>query len=66
MLFNQDFDPFRPQPVIFLIKEMNFTMYHNDLARDDSKHGYDSDGQNFYRKPHHEFQKMLLISFKDL
>ena len=36
------------------------------LARDDSKYGYDSDGQNFYLKIHHEFQKMVLISFKDL
>ena len=30
------------------------------------KNGYDSYGQNFYLKPHHEFQKMVLISFKDL
>ena len=36
------------------------------LARDDSKYGYDSGGQNFYLKNHHEFQKMVLISFKDL
>ena len=36
------------------------------LHRDDSKYGYDSDGQNFYLKDHHEFQKMVLISFKDL
>ena len=36
------------------------------LYRDDSKYGYDSDGQNFYLKIHHEFQKMVLISFKDL
>ena len=36
------------------------------LARDDSKYGYDSDGQNFYLKLYHEFQKMVLISFKDL
>ena len=36
------------------------------LDRDDSKYGYDSDGQNFYLKLHHEFQKMVLISFKDL
>ena len=36
------------------------------LDRDDSKYGYDSDGQNFYLKIHHEFQKMVLISLKDL
>ena len=35
-------------------------------VRDDSKYGYDSDGQNFYLKIHHEFQKMVLISLKDL
>ena len=34
--------------------------------RDDSKYGYDSDGQNFNLKLHHDFQKMVLISFKDL
>ena len=36
------------------------------MVRDDSKYGYDSDGQNFYLKLHHEFQKMVLISFQDL
>ena len=36
------------------------------LSRDDSKYGYDSDVQNFYLKIHHEFQKMVLISLKDL
>ena len=36
------------------------------LPRDDSKYGYDSDGQNFYLKLYHELQKMVLISFKDL
>ena len=35
------------------------------LIRDDSKYGYDSDGQNFYLKVYHEFQKIVLVSFKD-
>ena len=36
------------------------------LARDDSKYGYDSYEQNFYLKPHHDFQKTVLTSFEDL
>ena len=36
------------------------------LLRDDSKYGYDSAEQNFYLKLNHEFQKMVLISFKEL
>ena len=36
------------------------------LYRDDSKYGYDSDGQNFYLKLNHKFQRMVLIPFKDL
>ena len=42
-----------------------FANYDLCLPMDDSKYGYDSDGQNFYLKLHHEFQKMVLISFKD-
>ena len=44
----------------------NISLLNTILCRDDSKYGYDSDGQNFYLKRHHEFQKMILISFKDL
>ena len=36
------------------------------LSRDDSKYGYDSDGQNFYLKLYHEFQNMVLILFEYL
>ena len=42
------------------------TNRHFISDRDDSKYGYDSDGQNFYLKLYHEFQKMVLISLKDL
>ena len=45
---------------------VNIQMFIVILHRDNSKYGYDSDGQNFYLKFYHEFQKMVLISFKDL
>ena len=53
-------------PFFIIFNRKNIKTVGLWLIRDDSKYGYDSDGGNFYLKPHHEFQKMVLISFKDL